>query len=412
MFTRLSHSWQILALIILAVFTGLTAGNAYLIQRFPLGSGFSKPWSGTQAFIKGESPYNPAPNSQTLPAAGEELTRPASEGKFFLFPLYAVIIFAPFSLVTDYTLACALWLSLLELALGLIIIMTARLIEWNPSHWLYGVYVLFGLLWYSSVQPLSDGSALILSVFFIIASLTALRNGFDEVAAMLLALATITPTLTWLFCLYVFLWTFSKRRWRFTIWFLSSMFILLALSFIYLPDWWVQALREAYLFFQNGKLQFPAPLITQMPGIWEQRLSWILTIALGLVLLVEWRASMRSDDFLWFIWTCCLTLVAANWLGLRINPVNYLILFLPLILILALFEERLGQKGRLVSVGIMVIILAVFWGMTFFSVKGDYQKLLVIPVNIPFPLVILAALYWIRWWVIHPRQYASLSERY
>jgi hypothetical protein len=184
------------------------------------------------------------------------------------------------------------------------------------------------------------------------------------------------------------------------------------LSFIYLPDWWIQALREIYLFSQNNPFQFPAPLITSIPGMWEKRLSWILTIALGLVLLIEWRASTRSDDYLWFIWTCSLTLAASNWLGIRINPVNYWILFLPLILILALFQERLGPKGSLVSIAIMVIILAAFWGMAYLNVKGDYQKLLTAAVNIPFPLIILAGLYWIRWWVIHPRQYASLSERY
>ncbi|RMF47865.1 MAG: DUF2029 domain-containing protein [Anaerolineae bacterium] len=393
--------YLLLALVSLALIGALGWMNYRFAMQSPGGNDFLVHWEGTRALLfDGISPYS---DEVALRIQQRAYGRPAQAGEHELrvaYPLYSALVFAPFALIGEYTLARAVWMTALELALILLAVLCIRLTRWRPVPWLLGVYLLFALTWYHAVRPLINGNAVVWIALFLTGAVLALRTGQQEAAGLLLSLATIKPHLALLPVLFMLLWAAGHRRWRFVIWFFGTLIFLVALGMLFLPDWPLQNLREILRYTSyNPPTTMQAALQEWLPGVGRQ-LGWILSGSLGILLLVEWARDWKKP-FRYFLWTFCLTLVIGQWIGITTDPGNFILLFLPLTLVLAEFERRYGRSARWWSLVSMLILLVGLWWIflaTLTQVNGQPQQSTVM--FLPLPLYLFWGLYWVRWWAV------------
>ncbi len=388
--------------VLFVVIVLLVIGNYNYAGQNPGGNDFLVHWVGARDFLTtGVSPYSDetALHIQTL-AYG----RAAQEGEHELrvaYPFYSVALFAPFALVADFNLSRALWMTVLELALFGLAVAGIRLTRWKISPLMLIFFILFSIFWYHAVRPLINGNAVVLIALGIAGVLLAIRNEMDELAGFLLALVTIKPQVVILIVVFVLLYAFFNRRWRLLVWFFGSMVLLIALGMLFLPDWIAQNLREVLRYASYNPPGTPGQAFAVWLPATGERLGYILSAILGVILLVEWWLARRAD-FRHFLWTACLTLVISQWIGIQTDPGNYIVCFPALVLIFATWERRWRFKGSLLNFFSMLLLGVGLWVLFMATLEPGYQPQQS-PVMI-FPLVsfLILGLYWVRWWALRP----------
>ncbi len=403
--------YTLLVLVLLALVGALGWMNYRFAVQNPGGNDFLAHWEGARAMLfDGISPYS---DEVALHIQQRAYGRPAQAGENELriaYPLYSALIFGPFALIGDYTLARAVWMTTLEIALIALTLLGLRLATWRPAPWLLAFLLLFSLTWYHGVRPVINGNAVILVALFLTTATLALQSEQNEAAGILLALATIKPHLAFLPVLFVFLWAFSQRRWRFIVWFAGFLAFLVALGMLFLPDWPLQNLREILRYTgYNPPTTIQAALQEWLPGAGKQ-LGWILSGGLTLLLLSEWALAWKKP-FRHFLWTFCLTLTASQWIGITTDPGNFIILFLPLIVILTELEGRYGRTARWWALFSLLGLLVGLWYIflsTLSTVNGQPQQSTVM--FLPLPFFLFLGLYWIRWWAIRTPGLTDVSR--
>lgn len=395
--------WFVSIILLPGILVGMTWANHRFAEQNPGGNDFLVHWMGTRALlIDGLSPYSDetARRIQTM-AYG----RPARSGEHELrvaYPLYSEIIFAPFALVGDYDWARATWMTALEVALVGLALLSLRLTGWRPGVWFLPLFLLFALLWYHGLRPLVNGNAVILVALMLTGAMAALQAGRDELAGILLAFATIKPQVAVLPILFVFVWALSARRGRLAFWTIATFILLSGVAMFFLPDWPLQNIREVLRYPDYNPPGAPgAAFATWLPAA-GRKLGWGLTAVLTVLLLAEWTAA-RHKEFRHFLWTAGLTLTASQWIGIQTDPGNFVVLFLPLTLVFAVWMERWGRRGWPEVAGSMLVLFVGLWALFLQTVDSGGGHLQQHPIMFfPLPLFVLVGLYWVRWWAIRP----------
>jgi len=395
--------WYLAVIIVIVLLVGLSLANYYFVQQNPGGNDFLVHWVGTRALlVDGLSPYSDvvAERIQTL-AYG----RPAEPGEHELrvaYPLYSVVVFLPYALISDYDLARALWMTTLEVALIGLAMISLRLTRWKMNIWLLPFFLIFSLLWYHSLRPLINGNAVILVSLLLVAAFAALRAGRDELAGILLAISTIKPHLVLLPIVFIIIWTISLRRWRTLGWMLISLLLLSAAAALLVPDWPLQNLREIMAYSSYNPPGTPGAVFEIWLPATGRQLGWALSVFLGLILLTEW-VLVRGKEFRWFLWTGSLTLVISQWIGIQTDPGNFILLYFPLVLVFALWIERWRRSGVFMVIIAMTLLFIGPWILFLETVAYGDQPLQHPVMFFPLPLFHLITLYWVRWWGVNPR---------
>jgi hypothetical protein len=399
-----SRFWYLSIVLIIIALVLITWANYNFVQQNPGGNDFLVHWVGTRAlFVDGLSPYSDtvAERIQTL-AYG----RPALAGEHELrvaYPLYSVLVFFPFALISDYEIARALWMTLLEIGLIGLALLSLRLTRWKMSIWLLPFFLIFSIFWYHSLRPLINGNAVILVALALVAAFAALRAGRDELAGVLLGFGTIKPHLVIVPIIFVLVWTVSQRRWRTFAWLIITMVMLSISAALFIPDWPLQNLREILAYSSYNPPGTPGAIFeTWLPATGRQ-IGWIFSAVLGLVLIAEWYLA-RKKEFHWFIWTACLTLVVSQWIGIQTDPGNFILLFLPLVLVFSKWSERWGKAGNIWISIAMLLLFILPWAVFLQTVTYGDQPLQHPVMFFPLPVFLLLTLYWVRWWAIKPRR--------
>jgi len=402
---RRSVAWSLgLGFVVVSGFLGLLIwGNLNYARQNPGGNDFLVHWVGTRSFLIDElSPYSDqtALRIQTL-AYG----RPALAGEHQLrvaYPLYSVILFFPFALFSDFTVARAVWMTTLEVGLLLLAIFTIQLAGWKPNLFMLVIFILFSLLWYNAVRPVINGNAVVLVALGIVAAMLAIRNESDELAGILLALTTIKPQVVLVFLIFIVFWSTYNRRWRLIAWLIGTTLILAAIAWFLIPDWILQNIREIIRYPGYNPPGTPgAALATWFPAM-GQRLGLGLTAIIMVVLAFEWIVG-RAADFRGFLWIACLTLVGSQWIGIQTDPGNFIVCFPTIALVFALIDERYRSRGWVLVILIMLLIGAGLWVLFVETIDYSLGQPQQNPIMFfPLPALLLLLLYWIRWWAFHP----------
>jgi hypothetical protein len=339
--------------------------------------------------------------------------RPAEPGEHELrvaYPLYSIILFSPFGLVSDYDLSRALWMTLLEFSLIITAFLSLRLVNFRPPLILLGFYMLFTVLWYHSLRTLINGNAVILIGLLFVGAFIAVRSGSDEVAGVLLGIATIKPQVVLLPIIFVIVFSLSNRRWRLIAWLVGTITILSAIMAFFLPDWIQQNFREVVRYPGYNPPGTPGSALDEiLPGLGKP-LGNILSAGVGILLLKEWFAA-RKAGFEIFLWTACLTIVLSPWIGIQTDPGNFVVMLPALTMCLWLLSERWPRRGWLASSGILLILLIGLWWLflsTLETVNGQPQQSAVM--FFPLPALLGGLLLWLRSGMILPSDAADTLQ--
>jgi len=386
-------------LIALAVLTGLIWANMRFARTYPGEKDFLVPWLGARTFLQyGISPYDPSAAERAqiiyygrLSLAGEDPLRLG-------VPFPVLLIYLPLALMSNYALARGVWMTILELALTALAFITLRLISWKAGRFLLISAVLFSILGVCGALSVVIGTWTALVALAIAGILLALRSHNDELAGVLFVVPLFKPDIGGVFILFLLWWAIDQRRGRLLGSFLVTLALVMIASFLLLPSWVVPFLRGAISQTQYNLGVTPGQILT---GWWPAigaKIGWVLSAAVIILLLLEWRA-VRGKTFRHLLWVICLTLAVSPLIGIPVLPLDVVILFIPLILFLSILIERWSLLNRPGAVGALLgVMFFGLWAIAFL-LPGSILKVMLI---LWLPLRLLLGLYWMRWWAIHP----------
>ena len=399
-----SNIAQIVILVALGVglFAALTYANYQYSKSSPGGNDFLVHWVGTRSLItEGLNPYSDEVALRIQTFAYGRPARPGEHELRVAYPLYSVLLFLPFSLVSDFTLARALWMTVLEIGLVMLTILSMRLVRWKVGPLMLGFLILFSLLWYHGLRPLINGNAVILVALMIVGGFLALKNGADELAGVLFAFSSIKPQIVILLLAFVFLWALSRGRTRVIGWMVGTVFLLAASAALLIPDWIVHNLREVIAYPAYNPPGTPRAAFMEWWPAWGSRVGWALTGIMALTLLVEWFAQ-RKADFRGFLWTACLTLVVSQWIGIQTDPGNFVVLIPVMCLAFSQLDERWKTGGRVFIIVNLLLLFGLIWYIFLNTLEVGDQPVQSAVMFFPLPGYLLLMLYWVKWWAVQP----------
>jgi Glycosyltransferase family 87 len=410
--------------LLLFIFILVLAANITVARMLPGGEWFFLRWSGARAFLieqidasrglKGVrtmpdgvavvlvqevKPYSTEIARRTQQVAYERLAFADEYAYVLNDPFYIVLLYTPLAFFRNFALARGLWMLLAEVALIGTVLLALNLSEWQPPRWLYILLLGYGLFHYFSFNALFTSTPAIFLTFLYLGILLALRSHSDEMAGALLSLVAYQWEVGGLFVLFILVFVFANRRWAVLAGFGMSLFVLLAVSFLTYSGWGLSYIRAVLSDWYRGfNLNFAHIFARWFP---DSRIpvGQVVSIGLGIVLLFEWLDSIHAH-FRRVVWTASLSLAATPLMGMAMFPSNYVVLILPLILILALVWERWKRYSGFFSILILLLVLIIPY-VLYFRIVMVYDPLVTDVIAVLPPVVTIAGLYWMRWWVLH-----------
>lgn len=382
----------------LAVLIGLGFANYQFALSSPGGNDFLARWVGAHYWVvKGVNPYDPQVSlaAQEMiygrladPAKGEDIAH-------FVYPLPAMIFFAPFGLL-PYPIARAVWMTLLEISLPLLILIGVELTRWKPSRKLLAFLMIFSVVWYHGFRSVIVGQFAVIEALLMAAVLLSIQRRQDSLAGILLALSIAKPQMSVLLIPFVLLWAARSRRWELIMWTLGAMTTLVVVSLALINDWPLLWLRQLVEYSDYTFNPTPVSILAGVIPVASRALTYGLTTLLLVYLLWEWVQAMGKGDR-WFQWTSALTIVLTNLIPLRTATTHYVVLLPALCLIFCAWDERWGKKGTLLIIFSLSVILIGLWALFMISVEGDMENEIM---YLPLPILSLLGLWWSRWWIV------------
>jgi hypothetical protein len=368
----------------------------------PGANDFYSRWKGAQVYwTEGIDPYS---DQATLAIQQGIYGRPAGpddDPGLFAYPFYTVFLLAPLAWL-PYAWVEAIWLVILEFALIGGVLLYISLIRWRLPGWLLVLTALWAVIFYHSARTILLGQFAGLVFLCMVATLWTLGRGYDVAAGVLLSLTTVKPQMSILFIPALLVWGLGQRRWRFLGAFGVAMVLLLGASFILLPSWLIQFVRQVMLYPSYTAIGSPVWVITHhyLPQLGLGLSESIITIAeIGLsvlllvYLLIQWRrlpyVEVSSGAFHWLIG---LTLIVTNLVVLRTATTNFVALYIPLFFALKAATDRLpGSHVLLVLFQILSIIG--LWALFLTTVQVKFEHPIV---YLPLPVGLFVAFVWAK----------------
>lgn len=394
---------EVLFIFLIIIIIGLFFfANLEYTRSNPGGNDFLVHWVGTKTFVQEEiSPYS---DDVALDIQNLVYGRPARNGEHELrvaYPFYSIFLFLPFSLIEDYSLARAAWMTILELSIIFSTILTLKVINWKPRLLMTILLIVFGLFWYHALRSIINGNAVVIILFTITLVFYGIKYQLDELVGISMALMTIKPQVVLIFLIFIIFWALTNKRSKIIFWFLGTFLLLVMISLFILPSWPIEFLREVFRYPSYNPPGTPATaLAVLLPGIGRQ-LGIIISAVSAFALLTEWVLGKQNKD-LSFNWVGCLTLVLSQWVNIQTDPGNFLIMFPAILLTFKVIERRWNNVGQWVNIGLLAILFFIPWIIFINSINYDYQPIQNPIMFFPVPIIIVIVLYWVRWWVKNP----------
>ena len=388
----------VLVLIIIAISTGLWFAN----RSLPAGGGeFLRHWSAARAFVSQSiDPYSAyVPDEvQKLVYDGKAVS---GEDPYILdTPFQLLLLYFPFSLLSDPLTARAIYTLILEWALFALAILSLRLTGWEAPRWFTGIFFLVSVLNVYSFEAIVDASPVLILGLFYAGILLSLRYDQDEMAGALLAFSLYFWEAGLPFLLFIAWISYKQGRMRFLAGFFMIATILLAVSFLLYSNWIIpylragmNALRADYGFSMTTVLESLIPS-------YGKYIAWGIIALFVIALGYEWNNALFGDERR-FYWVACLSIAVAPLLGFRTELENLAVLVIPLAFLLAVIYDRWSRFGSLLTFFFMLILFFAPWSLYLFAPPA-FQPIANEIIYLLFPVFTVLGLYWIRWWAIRP----------
>jgi len=205
----------------------------------------------------------------------------------------------------------------LEVSLIAIPLMTFRLTRRKAPFWLSIAAMILTLFSYNGITSLVDGNLVIFTTLILVWMITAVDRGQDELAGILMAVATMNLQSVLLVVLFILIWAFRKQRKDMLRWFAGSLVLLIGFSVLLIPNWFLQALQGVIQRYGQHQLASPGSIMVEAWGSIGMRLAVFLSVILaGLLYENGFRQAMEVNLFVWHF----LTLAMGNGSGFPPNP--------------------------------------------------------------------------------------------
>ncbi len=390
-------------LLLVVIFIGLLWGNHKFAKFNFSGRGFLVQWISIRSLVTDlSSPYSNSTTFQIEESIGNQNSLLFENPTAYTSPLYSAIVAFPFALIKDNILSRAIWLTAQLISLLVILLIGLKITGWRPNWY---VFLLFSLLMIFSFHifiPWLDGGLAIWAALFLTLAFLAIRNNWDEIGGVLLALSAIQPQMTILIIIFTLIWAVSKKKNSIIVWFCMTLISLSVVFYFLVPGWVMQYIRLIFNFSDYFTSASLGMLFQDLwPGVGKQ-LGLGITFLSGIILIVEWYLAVKKD-FRWFLWTACLTLVMCQWIGLPIEIGYYSFLLLPFILVSAMLSERWPRGGQWIALLITAVVFVWEWLIVLYSFSNS-QPGMQLNLIIPLPVIVFIGLYWVRWWAIKPNR--------
>jgi hypothetical protein len=361
-------------------------------SKVPGANDFYPRWKGAQLFWQGGiDPYSQTATEAIQRGLYGRLATPDEDQVLFVYPFYTIFLLWPL-ISLDYAWVQAIWLVLVQFSIIGGVILGLRLVNWPVPLWLLAVILLWSVIFYNSTRTIILGQFAGPIFLGMIACLLALKDDRDGLAGVLLSWTTLKPQMSYLLIPALLLWAIGRRRWRFVAGFGITLGLLVGISFILLPNWLTSFVDQVGYYPDYTITGSPLWVITGY--YWPQLGKPVETVLIVLLvgyLLWQWRRlpglPADSTEFLVII---SLTLIITNMIIVRTATTNYIIMYLPLLLLLKAINDNL-RWGKAIVTLIIVLSAAGMWLLFLTTLQGDSEH----PITyLPLPFALLFALIW------------------
>jgi hypothetical protein len=366
------------------------ATYTFLTSRILGANDFYARWQPLRAWLtKGSDPYAKSVTVETEIGMYGHPAGPDDDLAMFDYPLYSVLFFGLTALIAPYAWASAVWIAILQVCLLALAALSLAWSQWRPPPLLFGLTILFSILWYHSVRTLLLGQFAGVEALLLTAAVLAARAGRDAWAGLLLALATTKPQMAVLLIPAVLLWAAWHQRWALIGWFAGVLALLCGISFLLLPSWLLEWLGQINGYVGNTGIPGPVAILTAalLPGTGH----WVeygLDSLLIIYLIWAWYQA-RQDAGRRLDWAVALTLVVTNLIALRTATTNYVMMLPALFLLFALAQQHWGRRGQTVIVFVEAVLLVGLWTLFAVTVQGTAEQP---AMYLPLPIFLLVGL--------------------
>lgn len=397
--TLLKNRTIIIAASLLAVCLFLTWINFQYTRSNQGGADFLTNWMATRTFItEGQSPYSIETSQNIQTTLHDQGTTNIITLPKFGLPLYGMLVYSPFALVKDFALARAIWMTVLEISLVAIILLSLQLTYWKINPLLLIALFLFGLFGFHGIIPLLDGNLIILVTLIALGILIAIHKKKDEVAGLFIAFTTILPVPFGLFLIFALIWAIGNRRNRIVAWFSATFVLLLGFSFAVIPGWVIEFLKNMIGNYHDLDPGSPGGVLISRWGSIGFRFSIAISIVIGLLILLEWWQAVKGGQKR-FIWAALLTIALGTWSGIKTSPLNYVVLYPALIMGLELLYERWKTRAIGFILAILTLLFLGNWTIFLSTMSADFKPGVSSFLFLPLPITTVVLLYWSKWWI-------------
>lgn len=404
------RDYQFIALVTI-LFLIVSAALVFANLTLTGGGDFYTHWVASRAFLFEQiDPYSGEIPARVQELVYEDSAKAGDELYILDTPFHILLLYFPFSLLSDPLLARAIFTLILELALFALAFFSLRLTGWEAPRYFRFLFFLFCIFNFYAFQALLEASPVLLLGLIYAGILLALQTGQDEFAGALMAVSLYYWEVGAPFLFLVAWRVYREGRGRVLAGFGMLSFILLAASFLWYPNWIIPYLRAG---MNNLRADFGFTTHEAFSKIFPAQgaaLAWIFIGVLIIVLGYEWSAA-HSAGFRRFYWVCCLSLAATPLLGFRTEMEHLAVLVIPLALIFAIVHDRWQRIGDGLTTLLLLAVFLIPWAVYIFALPrlgGLTQEI----IFLFLPLFTIMGLYWIRWWALRPpRIWADLANR-
>lgn len=391
----------ILALITLVgLIIALYFGNQTYVKKYPGGLDFLSHWLGMGSYLRdGINPYSDQTASLVDSGINEFVSN--VEGNYrFVLPFVSLIFLAPFSLVQEFTVARAMWMTLLEASLLLSGFLIFRWVGHKRSLIINLVVMVVFVINYPALLAINNGSMTIIGFTLIILATNFIVNHQDEAAGLMLALSLVKPDLVYPIIIVILIWVIINKRYNVIWWFLATFVLMVGFSMVLIPSWPVDFIKSVAVFSSRN----PVRETTWAPTTLEFRLFLVKNFAILILVIFEWFI-VKAQGKRRFLWTSGLLMCVTPWIGGSSSQEYAIFIFTGLIIGLGFLDEI-----RKSSFSNWLLLILFFTGGTSWLLSGELVKSVPETLQqnffrIGLPLLALGALYWSRWWVIQNEKF-------
>ncbi len=373
-------------------------GNYQFAKGQPGGTDFLYRWLPTRlVYLENYlNPYSPAVEYQVeLMHIGHARQGNEIPG-MFSYPYYTMLVFLPFAFIENFLVARAAWMTVMEFAHLSILLLTLKMIKFNPSKLAIFALLLFSLFNADFAQALIDGNPSSLAALFAILALFFISRRSDILAGIFLALSTIKPQLVILFFAMIWLWAASKQRWRIIYSSLLTLILLLGISFVLLPSWLSEFIKDLTTYTNIASPSTPNAILSYwMPSSIAAKIALAGT-TLSILIVIRTIGYYFGKDFSSLFWSVSLIFIVMPLTGITSAKSNY-ITMLPGVILLFWHGYEIMKIKEFWLISFLLMWIGLSWFFFYAGRNWVVNDRLIYFVDFyPLPILLLILFFLVR----------------